>query len=144
MSELLRLIVLIITMGIVIYLLWRITGAQAGCSALHSSPSGSLVIVFCPLLKFLYLADNTKQAAWGQPGYGELFKLWPFMDPLIQSVSGLGGELEEVQISTLVYSMGDKAEDLLQSFKLKDEETKRYQTVKGKFKGYFIKRHNTT
>ena len=66
------------------------------------------------------------------------------MDPLIQSVSGLGGELEEVQISTLVYSMGDKAEDLLQSFKLKDEETKRYQTVKGKFEGYFIKRHNTT
>ena len=64
--------------------------------------------------------------------------------PLIQTVSGLGGELEEVQISTLVYSMGDKAEDQLQSFKLKDEETKRYQTEKGKFEGYFIKRHNTT
>ena len=68
MSELLRLIVLMITMGIV--------------------DLPSLKDLFCTshfsklFLKFLHLADNTKQAAQGQPGYNKLFKLRPFMDPL--------------------------------------------------------------
>ena len=40
---------------------------------------------FLLLLKFLHLADNSKQVAQGQPGYDKLFKLRPFMDPLIHS-----------------------------------------------------------
>ena len=40
---------------------------------------------FFLFLKFLHLADNTKQAARGEPGHDKLFKLRPFMDPLIQS-----------------------------------------------------------
>ena len=51
-------------------------------------------------------------------------------------------KLEEAQISTLVYSLGDKAEDILTSFNLKDDELK-YDTVKGKFESYFVKRRNT-
>lgn len=50
---------------------------------------------------------------------------------------------EEAQISTLVYSLGDKAEDILASFNLKEEELKKYETVKGKFESYFVKRRNT-
>jgi len=42
-----------------------------------------------------------------------------------RQASDLGSKSEEVQISTLVYSMGDKAEDLLQSFNLNDEEVKK-------------------
>ena len=39
--------------------------------------------------------------------------------------------------------MGDKAKDLLKSFTLKDDEVKKYATVKAKFEEYFQKRHNT-
>ena len=46
---------------------------------------------------------------------------------------------KEFQISTLVYSIEDKAEDLFQSFNLTDEEAKRYSTVKPKFENDFVK-----
>ena len=42
-----------------------------------------------------------------------------------------------------MYSLGDKAEDILTSFSLKDEELKKYDTVKEKFENYFVKRRNT-
>ena len=48
-----------------------------------------------------------------------------------------------IQVSTLVYSMGDKAEDLLQSFALREADAKKYDTVKGKFQDFFIKCGNT-
>ena len=41
-----------------------------------------------------------------------------------------------------MYCMGDKAEDLLQSFNLMDEEAKKYSTVKSKFENHFVKRCN--
>ena len=37
--------------------------------------------------------------------------------------------------------MGQKADDILQSFGLSEEE-KKYKTVRDKFDGYFIQRHN--
>ena len=49
----------------------------------------------------------------------------------------------EVQVSTLVYLLGDKAEDILTLFNLEAEELKKYDTVKGKFESYFEKRRNT-
>lgn len=52
--------------------------------------------------------------------------------------SDLTSKSEEAQIS----SLGDKAEDILTSFNLKDNELK-YDTVKGKFNNYFVKRRNT-
>jgi hypothetical protein len=60
-----------------------------------------------------------------------------------RQASDLATKSEEAQISTLVYSMGDKAEDILTSFNLKDDELKVYATVKGKFENYFVKRRNT-
>jgi len=35
-----------------------------------------------------------------------------------------------VQVSTLIYSMGDKTKDLVQLFVLSEEDAKRYQIVK--------------
>ena len=45
-----------------------------------------------------------------------------------------------MQVSTLIYSVGDKAEDLLESFSLTTED---YSKVKSKFQGYFDKWRNT-
>ena len=42
-----------------------------------------------------------------------------------------------------MYSLGDKAEDILSSFNLKEDELKDYDTVRRKFESYFVKRRNT-
>ena len=57
--------------------------------------------------------------------------------------SDLASKSEEVQVSTFIYSMGDKAEDLLESFTLTDKEAKKYSAVKAKFEEYFQKCRNT-
>ena len=57
--------------------------------------------------------------------------------------SDLASKSEEVQVSTFIYSMGDKAEDLLESFTLTDKEAKKYAAVKAKFEEYFQKCRNT-
>ena len=38
--------------------------------------------------------------------------------------------------------MGDRAEDILKSFALSEEDAKRYSVVIGKFNSHFVKRHN--
>ena len=56
--------------------------------------------------------------------------------------SELSKQKEEYQINTLVYTMGDAAEDILRSFSLSDEQPKSYETVLAKFHGYFVKKRN--
>ena len=57
-------------------------------------------------------------------------------------MSGLSTKDEVLQISSLVYCMGDQAEDILSSFKLTNEETKKYSKVLEKFKEHFGVRKN--
>ena len=45
----------------------------------------------------------------------------------------------EVKVNTLIYSMWDKADDILKSFELTEAQAKEYETVKGKFNSHFIK-----
>ena len=59
-----------------------------------------------------------------------------------RSVSGLVEKDELVQVNTLLYSMGDEADDILRSFKLSMEDQKKYDTVKPKFDQYFVKKRN--
>ena len=56
--------------------------------------------------------------------------------------SGMDKNSEATQVNSLIYSMGDQADDILRSFNLSEEEAKKYTTVKNKFDGYFIKRRN--
>ena len=58
--------------------------------------------------------------------------------------SGLTKEDEVSQIHTLIYTMGDEAEDILSSFRLTEEQGKKYDTVVEKFDSYFVKRRNIT
>ena len=59
-----------------------------------------------------------------------------------RQATGLASKSEETQINTLIYSMGDKAEDILQSFALSEENAKKYSVVIEKFNSHFIKRCN--
>jgi len=45
-------------------------------------------------------------------------------------------------VNTLLYTMGDEADDILRSFKLSEDEQKNYDTVKAKFDRHFVKKHN--
>ena len=48
----------------------------------------------------------------------------------------------ENQVNTLIYTMGDEGDDILSPFGLGEDDKKKYDTVKEKFQGYFIKKHN--
>ena len=56
--------------------------------------------------------------------------------------SGLQSKSEESQVNALIYIMGDKADDVLNSFGLSAEERKVYKTVKEKFHDYFEPQRN--
>ena len=49
---------------------------------------------------------------------------------------------EQKQVSSLMYAMGEQAEDILQSFRLTEEDRKSYTTVRDKFQSFFVKRRN--
>ena len=49
---------------------------------------------------------------------------------------------EESQLNTLLYSMGSKSDDILATFGLTTENSKKYDVVTDKFDGYFVKRRN--
>lgn len=59
-----------------------------------------------------------------------------------RGASGLASKDDEIQVNTLVYSMGDQADDILRSFKLSEADGKKYTVVKEKFEAHFVKRRN--
>ena len=56
--------------------------------------------------------------------------------------SELNKKPENTQISTLIYSMGDEADDILNSFTMSDDDREKYDAVKAKFEGHFIIKRN--
>ena len=59
-----------------------------------------------------------------------------------RQASGLQAKSQESQINTLIYTMGDRADDIFLSFQLSDEDQKKYDVVLGKFQGHFVKWRN--
>ncbi|GLV46613.1 hypothetical protein CBL_20894, partial [Carabus blaptoides fortunei] len=55
---------------------------------------------------------------------------------------GLNNKPEEEQVNSLIYLMGDQADDILVSFNLTTEEAKQYETVMRRFKEHFFIRNN--
>ena len=61
-----------------------------------------------------------------------------------QQASGVAAKSEESQVNTLIYSTGEKANDIFQcSIELSADDSKKYNTVKGKFETHFMKQRNT-
>jgi hypothetical protein len=55
-----------------------------------------------------------------------------------RTASDLCGKPETRQVSMLLYCMGDAAEDVFASFKLSDDDAKKYDTVMQRFDEHFI------
>ena len=49
-------------------------------------------------------------------------------------VSKLDLEDEKRQVSSLLYAMGEKVDDIIHSFRLSDDDQNSYATVRGRFK----------
>ena len=77
--------------------------------------------------------DFSRQEEW--PKWSRRFERF-------RQASGLAKEEEESQINTLIYTMGDQADDILTSFKLSTTQLKQYHTVKTKFDEHFVVRRN--
>ena len=77
--------------------------------------------------------DFSRQEEW--PKWSRRFERF-------RQASGLAKEEEESQINTLIYAMGDQADDILNSFKLSTTQLKQYHTVKTKFDEHFVVRRN--
>ena len=96
MEELKRALAIVIMMGIVRYPSiedsWVTTWPFASTTfSLIMSPDR-----FSLVLCFLHLNDNTKYISKGEPGHDPIFKLRPFLDPLItnfQAAYSLGREI---------------------------------------------------
>ena len=56
--------------------------------------------------------------------------------------AGLDSKEEEYQVNSLVYAMGDKADDILGTLGLSDADSKKYKAVKEAFDKYFICKYN--
>jgi len=67
---------------------------------------------------------------------------WVHRFERFRCASGLTDKADVVQVHTLIYSMGDAADDILKSFQLTEEQSKTYATVKEKFDNHFVKKHN--
>ena len=59
-----------------------------------------------------------------------------------RKAAGLDKQRGENQVNTLIYAMGDQADDILVSFELTPEQEKNYEEVKEKFENYFIVKRN--
>ena len=57
-------------------------------------------------------------------------------------VSGLSKESEERQVNTLLYYLGEEAEDILTSTNISDDDRKQYDMVMEKFDRFFRVRKN--
>ena len=56
--------------------------------------------------------------------------------------TGLDKQTGKNQVNTLIYTMGEQADDIFISFKFTTEQEKNYEEVKEKFENYFVVKRN--
>ena len=57
--------------------------------------------------------------------------------------SGLVKMDDKMQVNSLIYTMGDKADNILTSFRLSTDDSEKYTSVREKFDSHFVRRRNT-
>ena len=59
-----------------------------------------------------------------------------------RKATGLDKQTGKKQVNTLIYTMGEQADDIFISFKFTTEQEKNYEEVKEKFENYFVVKRN--
>ena len=70
-----------------------------------------------------------------------VYNLHPRFERFCQA-SELSEKSSANQVNTLIYTMGDLADDILSSFSLSEEDKAKYKVVVEKFKAHFMKKRN--
>ena len=86
-----------------------------------------------------YQVSPPEQFNFSRP---EEWPKWARRFERFRKASGLEEKEDEVQVNTLIYAMGDDADDILRSFRLSAADSKNYDTVKAKFEAHFVKKRN--
>ena len=92
-----------------------------------------------------HVATATFQVATPEPfnfSRPEEWDKWIRRFERFRVASGLMSRDDHAQVNTLIYTMGDQADDVLRSLALSEEDRKTYSVVKEKFDSYFIRRRN--
>ena len=72
----------------------------------------------------------------------DLWPKWKRRFKQYRVAAGLSKEPEERQVSTLLYCLGEEAEDILVSTNISEDQRKQYEAVLLKFDGFFRVRKN--
>ena len=72
----------------------------------------------------------------------DLWPRWKRRFEQYRVAAGLSKESEERQVSTLLYCLGEEAEDILASTNISDDQRKQYEAVLSKFDSFFRVRKN--
>ena len=72
----------------------------------------------------------------------DLWPKWKRSFEQYRVAAGLSKESEERQVSTLLYCLGEEAEDILVSTNISEDQRKQYEAVLSKFDGFFRVRKN--
>ena len=67
---------------------------------------------------------------------------WPRWKKRFQQASGLSAESQKRQVSTLLYCLGEDADDVLVSTNITEDERKSFNDVVAKFDEHFKIRYN--
>ena len=86
-----------------------------------------------------YQVSPPKQFNFNHP---EEWPKWARRFERFRKASGLTDKDEEAQVNTLIYTMGDDADDILRSFRLSEADSKNYDSVVSAFDSHFVKRPN--
>ena len=67
---------------------------------------------------------------------------WTTRFERFRTASELDQKSEETQVATSIYSMGEEADEIFNSFTMTSDDRKKYDAVKAKFEGHFIIKRN--
>ncbi|KXJ11256.1 hypothetical protein AC249_AIPGENE8502, partial [Exaiptasia diaphana] len=76
------------------------------------------------------------------PFKAEEWQKWIRRFERFRKATALDKKDEESQVSTLIYTMGEEADDIFVSFELSTEQAKKYDTVRSKFEDKFTLKRN--
>lgn len=105
----------------------------------HSQASGPQLGYNTPVTMTSFLITPPEPFAFANPND---WPTWKKRFLRYHTASGLSDRPEASQVDTLVYLMGTQAEEVFNTFKLSDDEQKKFDLVLSKFDAYFIPRRN--
>ena len=113
--------------------------ANESASPTPVSPPATVPSTPAPVMAATFQVPAPEPFTFSRP---EEWPKWRRRFERFRIASGLASKDDETQVNTLIYSMGDEADDILRSFSLSEEDRKKYLPVLEQFDTHFVQRRN--